>query len=390
MSRLKLLRSAAPAMIIAALAQAAAPVAIAQDFPIQAQSLSGGPGSGPATVRVDLGSGGATRTLALPRGKSAVIELPVDVRDILITNPAVADAVLRTPRQIYVLGMTSGQTDAILFDASGRRILSLNIRVDADFGALAETINRVLPGARVQVEPIGDAVILTGMVANAGDADKAAQIALRYVSKPDLCLLDINMPGMGGLDVARAIKAGAAPLVVFVTAYDEFAIQAFEVNAIDYLLKPVERERLVETVERARTFATASLAVRSRGLAAVSVVGASARRTYLERIPVRRRDDTVIVLVRDLASVVADGELLHLTTVSSERFTISHRLHALEARLDPRRFVRLGRGTLVAVDRVRKFSAMPGGTYEVHLTNGQVMVASRIQSRVLRESFLRI
>lgn len=197
MSRLKLLRSAAPAMIIAALAQAAAPVAIAQDFPIQAQSLSGGPGSGPATVRVDLGSGGATRTLALPRGKSAVIELPVDVRDILITNPAVADAVLRTPRQIYVLGMTSGQTDAILFDASGRRILSLNIRVDADFGALAETINRVLPGARVQVEPIGDAVILTGMVANAGDADKAAQIALRYVSKPEQVL---NMLSIAGKD----------------------------------------------------------------------------------------------------------------------------------------------------------------------------------------------
>ena len=235
-----------------------------------------------------------------------------------------------------------------------------------------------------QLKTIRD-VELVGEAVNGHDA-----IELIEQQKPDLCLLDINMPGMGGLDVARAIKAGAAPLVVFVTAYDEFAIQAFEVNAIDYLLKPVERERLVETVERARTFATASLAVRSRGLAAVSVVGASARRTYLERIPVRRRDDTVIVLVRDLASVVADGELLHLTTVSSERFTISHRLHALEARLDPRRFVRLGRGTLVAVDRVQKFSAMPGGTYEVHLTNGQVMVASRIQSRVLRESFLRI
>lgn len=197
MNKSRLLRAAAPAMLAAAILQAAAPVVSAQDFPIQAQSLSGGPGGGPATVRVDLGSGGATRNLALPRGKSAVIELPVDVRDILITNPAVADAVLRTPRQIYVLGMTSGQTDAILFDASGRRILSLNIRVDADFGALAETINRVLPGARVKVEPIGDAVILTGLVANAGDADKAAQIALRYVSKPEQVL---NMLSIAGKD----------------------------------------------------------------------------------------------------------------------------------------------------------------------------------------------
>ena len=198
MSKSRLMRSAAPALIIAALVQAAAPAVAAQDFPIQAQSLAGGPGAGgPATIRVDLGAGGAARNLALPRGKSAVIELPVDVRDILITNPAVADAVLRTPRQIYVLGMTSGQTDAILFDASGRRILSLNIRVDADFGALAETINRVLPGARVQAEPIGDAVILTGMVANAGDADKAAQIALRYVAKPEQVL---NMLTIAGKD----------------------------------------------------------------------------------------------------------------------------------------------------------------------------------------------
>lgn len=197
MTRTRLMRTTAPALIAAAFVQAAAPVVSAQTLPVQAASLAGGPGSGPATVRVDLGAGGASQNLALPRGKSAVIELPVDVRDILITNPAVADAVLRSPRQIYVLGMTSGVTDAILFDASGRRILSLNIRVDADFGALADTINRVLPGARVQVEPIGDAVILTGMVANAGDADKAAQIALRYVSKPEQVL---NMLSIAGKD----------------------------------------------------------------------------------------------------------------------------------------------------------------------------------------------
>ncbi|MFA7263716.1 MAG: type II and III secretion system protein family protein [Caulobacter sp.] len=186
-------RAAAAALIAAALVQVAAPAVSAQEFPIQSQSLVGGP----ATVRVDLGAGGATRDLALPRGKSAVIELPVDVRDILITNPAVADAVLRSPRQIYVLGMTSGQTDAILFDAAGRRILSLNIRVDADFGALAETINRILPGARVQVEPLGEAVILTGMVANASDADKAGQIALRYVARPEQVL---NMLSIAGKD----------------------------------------------------------------------------------------------------------------------------------------------------------------------------------------------
>jgi len=193
------LTRAVPALVGAALLQTAAPGAWAQSFPIETQSaaLAGGAGSSSAVVRVDLSAGGATQSLALPRGKSAVIELPVDVRDILITNPAVADAVLRTPRRIYVMGMTSGQTDAVLFDASGRRILSLNIRVDADAGALSETINRVIPGARVRVEALGDSVILTGMVANPIDADRAGQLAQRFVSKPEQVL---NMLSVAGKD----------------------------------------------------------------------------------------------------------------------------------------------------------------------------------------------
>jgi len=197
MSKIRLFRTLAPAVVAAALVQAAAPVVSAQTIDAQSTGLAGMAGSGSTTVRVDLAAGGVSQDLSLPRGKSAIIELPVDVRDILITNPAVADAVLRTPRRIYVLGMTSGQTDAILFDASGRRILSLNIRVDADAGALASTINRVLPGARVKVESLGDSVILTGMVQNPIDADRAGQIALRYVAKPEQVL---NMLSVAGKD----------------------------------------------------------------------------------------------------------------------------------------------------------------------------------------------
>lgn len=197
MSKIRLFRSLAPVVFLAALSQAAAPAAQAQSLPVETQgaALVGAPGA--TTVRVDLAAGGASQDLSLPRGKSAIVELPVDVRDILITNPAVADAVLRTPRRIYVLGIASGQTDAILFDASGRRILSLNIRVDADGGALAATINRVIPGARVTVEPIGDAVILTGMVRNPIDAERAGQIAARYVAKPEQV---INMLSVAGKD----------------------------------------------------------------------------------------------------------------------------------------------------------------------------------------------
>ena len=209
--------------------------------------------------------------------------------------------------------------------------------------------------------------------------------------RPDVALLDLQMPELGGLDAARLVSADALPAMVFVTAFDEFAVQAFEVNAVDYLLKPVDPGRLREALDRARTRIKASAAERARTVtAAASAYDAATRRTFLERIPVRRRDETVILPVRQIASILAQGELLHITTVAGERYTISHRLHALEARLDPRRFVRLGRGSLAALDLIQRVSPMPGGTYQVTLSNGQELPVSRLQSKVLRETLLKL
>ena len=145
--------------------------------------------------QVDVGSGSATQSLALPVGRSAVIELPVDARDVLVSNPTVATAVLRTPRRIYVMGLKSGATDAMFFDGSGRRLLSLSIRVDQNTFALADTINRVLPGSLVKVEAINDSVILSGTVMSAGDADKVVQIAKATVEKPEQVLNMLSIAG---------------------------------------------------------------------------------------------------------------------------------------------------------------------------------------------------
>lgn len=209
--------------------------------------------------------------------------------------------------------------------------------------------------------------------------------------RPDLALLDLQMPELGGLDAARLVSAGALPAIAFVTAFDEYAVQAFELNAVDYLLKPVDQERLKATLDRARTRVKAGAAERARNVTvAAAAYETATRRAYLERIPVRRRDEVIILPVRQIASIVAEGELLHLTTVGNERYTISHRLHALEAKLDPRRFVRLGRGSLAAVDLIQRVSPMPGGTYEVTLSTGQQMQVSRLQSKVLRETLLKL
>ncbi|WP_310538657.1 type II and III secretion system protein family protein [Phenylobacterium sp.] len=180
-----------PRALFAALVLAAASLAGAAN----AQS---GLTTGGAVVRVDLSqTGGAVQSLSVPVGKSAIVELPVDARDVLVTNPNVAEAMLRTPRRIFILGIKQGQTDAVFFDGSGRRILSLDLRVDQDTSAIAQTINRILPGARVQVDGIRSSIILSGEVANLGDADKAVQIAKASVERPDQVL---NMLTIAGKD----------------------------------------------------------------------------------------------------------------------------------------------------------------------------------------------
>jgi two-component system LytT family response regulator len=218
-------------------------------------------------------------------------------------------------------------------------------------------------------------------------------VAIIERDKPDLVLLDWQMPELDGIGVVRMLKKDAMPLVAFVTAYDEYAVRAFEVNAVDYLLKPVEKARLRQTVNRAQERIEHAEIVAEQAShvgAAIETYEALAKPPYLERIPVRRREDVVIVPIQQIASIVADGELLHIATVQKERHTITYRLKDLERRLDPSRFIRLGRGTLVNVDLITKVNTMPGGTHVAVLSTGQKLPVSRLQSRVLRERFLKL
>lgn len=141
----------------------------------------------PRVLHVDLSSTGgvAARSLDLALGKSAVVDLPVDARDVLVTNPAVADAVLRTRRRISVLGVAAGETDAVFFDEAGKRILTLDIHVSKDSGGLAEALQRLLPGSKIRVDSVNDSLVVAGEVASSADADKALRLAQRFVAKPE-------------------------------------------------------------------------------------------------------------------------------------------------------------------------------------------------------------
>jgi two-component system LytT family response regulator len=233
----------------------------------------------------------------------------------------------------------------------------------------------------------GGEAIVVGQAANGPEA-----VSLIEREEPDLALLDLEMPEMDGLEVAKALRSESMPLVAFVTAYDEYAVRAFEMNAIDYLLKPVAPERLAETFRRARELlARPAWRDQQAGHLRSAVVDYdTARPRYLDRIPVRKRDDIVMVPIDHIVSAIAEGELLHLRTMRKEDHVISYRLKDLEARLDPSRFVRLSRGALVNIRLIHRFSAMPGGAYLAVMADGQELSVSRSQARILRGGLLRV
>ena len=228
----------------------------------------------------------------------------------------------------------------------------------------------------------------------AGEAENGTEaIEMIRALKPDLVLLDLQMPEATGLEVVSQLDAGDLPLIAFVTAYDEFAIRAFELNAVDYLLKPVEAERLRVTIERAigrLDQGEWQNAENTNVRHAISTYEDLGRSEQIERIPVKKRDEIYLVPVAEIASIIADGELLIITTADNERYDINFRLKDLEPRLDPSRFIRLSRGALVNLDVVSHISPMPGGTYLIALTNGQEVQSSRLQSKILRSRLLRL
>lgn len=233
-----------------------------------------------------------------------------------------------------------------------------------------------------------DDVELVGEAVNGADA-----VEIIKAIKPDLALLDLQMPEMSGLEVVRQLRRPQMPLIAFVTAYDQYAIPAFEVNAVDYLLKPVEKSRLQMTLSRAverleqvdwRDRETEKLQ------SVIKVYDDVSRPEMIDRIPVRKREEIFLIPVDDIASFVADGELLRITTNDNQRYEINFRLKDLELRLDQRKFVRLSRGALANLESISRLSPMPGGTYLISLKNGQEIASSRLQSKILRFKLLKL
>lgn len=239
---------------------------------------------------------------------------------------------------------------------------------------------------KAMLETFSDVEVL----AEAENGTEAVELIERL--HPDLALLDLQMPEVDGLGVVRLLRKDRLPLIAFVTAFDEYAVKAFELNAVDYVLKPVDAARLRDTLNRAldRLERAEVRAQAAAGLRAAADSIEARQDAPLTRIPVRKRDQIILVPVVEVASIVADGELLHLHTTRGERHTIAYRLKDLETRLSGAQFVRLSRGILANVACIERVTPLNGGTYAIRMTTGQELMASRIQSRILRDRLLKL
>ncbi|HYL78268.1 MAG TPA: LytTR family DNA-binding domain-containing protein [Bryobacteraceae bacterium] len=211
-----------------------------------------------------------------------------------------------------------------------------------------------------------------------GEAETGVQaMELGSQLKPDLILLDIQMPGCSGIDVVSCLHE-PRPHVIFCTAHDQHAVDAFELHAVDYLLKPINRARLAKALDRVR-----SLAGAAGDLALDRVV--RSQRSRQARFLVRNASHYVVITETRVLYFASDGGLTKLVSDSAQ-YWMDPTLNELEERLDPARFFRISRAALINLNAVGEVFPMPGGSGEVLLKNGERLEVSRRRFRDLLQS----
>ena len=197
---------------------------------------------------------------------------------------------------------------------------------------------------------------------------------------PDLVFLDVQMPGMSGFEVVAAIGADQMPVTIFVTAFDQFALKAFEVAAIDYLVKPFDDERFAQALARARkTIELRQVERLTKQLATLlheSTAPQPPKHLYLDRIPVEQRGQMRVVPVSKIDYITASGPYAELH-VGDKTFAVRERMQTLEEKLDPALFFRLHRSAIVRIDRIDILLRASGGDYAVRLKDGTELPLSR-------------
>ena len=235
-----------------------------------------------------------------------------------------------------------------------------------------ERVKRFLRDER-DIEVIGEC-------GNGSDAIKTI-----HEKEPDLVFLDIQMPEKNGFDVIKSISGKHLPTIVFITAYDQYALQAFDVHALDYLLKPFNRERFHRAVSRAKEQIDGQKRGELDERLASLISSITPEKKYLERLVVKSVGRVFFLKTQEIDWIEASGNYLKLH-VGRDAHMIRETMNAVEAKLDPSQFMRIHRSNIVNVDRIKELHPMFSGDYSVILRDGTELALSRNY----RERFLEL
>jgi two-component system, LytTR family, response regulator len=226
-----------------------------------------------------------------------------------------------------------------------------------------------------------DEIEVVGECANGLEA-----VATVRKRKPDLLLLDIEMPGANGFEVLQRLRGERLPMVVFITAHDEYAVRAFEVEAVDYVMKPFDRKRFLDALRRAkRQLAEDGGESESRILRLLERVVKTQRERALDHFVVKARDRTFLIAVSDVDWIEAQGKYVRLH-VGGASHLVRESITEVEERLDGRKFLRIHRGTIVNVKRIAEMHRGFGGGIFVVLKDGTKLTMSRRYRTHIREA----
>lgn len=242
----------------------------------------------------------------------------------------------------------------------------------ADDEPLARALLRRLLAAEPDME----------IVAEAGDGRET--LARLREDPPDLLFLDIQMPELNGFEVIAALPPQRLPRIIFVTAYDQYALQAFEVHALDYLLKPVRRERFAAALERARR----ELRESGRNVPGDKIQhllkSLEVTPKYLKRLAIPRQERIFFLAVDEIDWVESAEKYLRLHS-GGQTYLLRESLSSLEAVLDPEKFLRIHRSRMVHLERIKEIHPWFNGEFQVVLENGQALISGRTYRERLRD-----
>lgn len=211
------------------------------------------------------------------------------------------------------------------------------------------------------------------VIGECGDGFEAAKTIA--AEKPDLVLLDVQMPGLDGFGVLASVETEDLPAVIFVTAFDRYALKAFEAHAVDYLMKPFSGERLHEAVERARAEIDRSSSTDLKATLHALLEDIQRERAYPEWLLIKKDERSVFLRVADIDWIESARNNVRLH-VGKEIYVYHETTSGIESRLDPRHFFRIHRSTIVNIERIREMHPWFNGDYAVTLKDGMRLTLS--------------